>query len=273
MIGLSKMSGWNVGGVGTGVALSGPPSLVHPAIRRAHPRIARESKGTDTTFLSQLLSFFIVSSPQTEDPPTCVVSIRPSTVHCAEIETNCSSGVHLYHLKVVRGSYQDPSKILVQSSLMGRVSTLKSSVPLPKYNSVDTRGDPRGERRERPCTGPAGAFSAHSALLLPSRRRIAFETDQPQGISSTVISGHLECFFEKRRVRSGVCPINSSSQNVQVDDCGCRRRPLQRCGGSPSRFTKRPGERPACPEAKGAHTTYIRKCASPLFKGHLEESI
>jgi len=196
MIGLSKMSGWNVGGIGTGVALSGPPSLVHPAIRRAHPRIARESKGTDTTFLSQLLSFFIVSSPQTEDPPTCVVSIRPSTVHCAEIETNCSSGVHLYQLKVIRDSYQDPSKILVQSSLMGRVSTLKSSVPLPKYNSVDTRGDLRAVSGESaPAPDLLEPFLLISALFLPSRRRITFETDQPQGISSTVISGHLECFF------------------------------------------------------------------------------
>lgn len=157
---------------------------------------------------------------------------------------------------------------------MGRISTLKSSVPLSKYNSVDTRGDLRAVSGESaPAPDLLEPFLLISALFLPSRRRITFETDQPQGISSTVISGHLECFFEKRRVRSGVCPINSSSQNVQVDDCGCRRRPLQRCGGSPSRFTKRPGERPACPEAKGAHTTYIRKCASPLFKGHLEESI
>jgi len=63
MIGLSRISGWNVRGVGTGVTLSGHPSLVDPAIRRTHPRIARGSKGADTAFLSQF--FFVISSPQT----------------------------------------------------------------------------------------------------------------------------------------------------------------------------------------------------------------
>ena len=72
------------------------------------------------------------------------------------------------------------------------------------------------------------------------------------------------------------------AQNDPVNNCGRRRRRLHRCGGSPSRFAKRPGERPARPSGDpgmvyagdsraGVRFVSVAERKHPLFFAHPAE--
>jgi hypothetical protein len=124
-----------------------------------------------------------------------------------------------------------------------------------------------------------GNISVHSGETFAFGRGFSREVS---AIGSVVYSnpGVLEQLFSRTvRFRVGVCPINGLSRNVQVDDCGCR---LQRCGGSPGRFAKRPGERPARPcgdpgmvyagdSRAGVRFVSVAERKHPLFFAHPAE--